>query len=253
MPRNKIIKCESDCDAEPAAEAAASYIFVQYVNENHHYAGMQQQLRQECGNDRKTLQPTYQLADGSSVFRPLTFRETIQACVDNFNREYDLSGMKRPLEERIRPFADPIASCSAIAYKAATGRIRIAPICQALVEADNKFEKDLLPIDYNLIDGVEIDTYKEGYGPLEVWNALLEEDSRLLAEYGRIIAPISVMLCKDKDKSSFNKNRWQNVLLQGIQVEDVLAPAVKCGATYQEGVKNAFSHINLLRVSQTDR
>ena len=137
--------------------------------------------------------PTYAL--GVEALRaigktPLTFKENIEARVN----AYELGD--RSL------FDTWIDSSTGIAYKKRTTKFKIIPSCVELIGIEKDFNSNFLPIEYDTITGIELDSgskifsksYK--YGLLltkaEIlehpgWRALVEDDKSLLRAYTDIV------------------------------------------------------------------
>ncbi len=157
------------------------------------------ELQIACAKDSSTLQPSYTRADGDKIFRMLTVKEILLARVDDFNREYNASDVKRSLDERITLFEHHLATCTGIAYKAGTGKIKIIPQCSQLIEIHPKHEKDHIQVDYNLVDGEELDWFADDYNVKDLLSTVVEGDASLLKEYQKIVEPLLVMKGKNRD------------------------------------------------------
>ena len=187
---------------------------------NSTYGQSLQLLQKKCTSDPATLQPLHQKGDGKKIYRPLTIRESILAKVEDFNREYDKSGIKRDLEDRLKFFDcnANLSSCTGVAYKAATSKFKIIPLCPNLIELASDFNQDFIPIDYNLIDGYHLDwQHDDNYEAL--WLAALEEDQTLLREYKHIAVPIAQIM-DEIDDFYFCLNSGKNT----PKKEDILVP-----------------------------
>jgi hypothetical protein len=158
-------------------------------------------LRKACEAESNSAHPQFPKDDGSLIYRPLTFRETIQARVDDFNIEQDDDGNDRDIEDRLRFFNKWLDSCTGIGYKAKTKKFKLASECSQLIEITSDFADAFLPTLYNQIQGVELDSGKRGvkYGELltetevnghEAWINAVGDDQEgkdLLREYTGIV------------------------------------------------------------------
>ncbi|MDP3734319.1 MAG: hypothetical protein Q8R37_03750 [Nanoarchaeota archaeon] len=155
------------------------------------YAQGVHQLRQHCKQETSITHPTFTGADGTTIYRPLTFKENILARVEDFYTLYDENRDKRSMEDRLRLFNTWLNSCTGIAYKANSSKFKIIPQCEQLITIDEDFNKHFLPIDYNSLDGIELDDgreYNELLQPTAVlnhpgWLNAVGNDTALLREY----------------------------------------------------------------------
>ena len=153
-------------------------------------------LREACVNDPNSAQLLFTKDDGSEIYRPLTFKETIRARVDDFNTSVAENGEERSLDERLKLYAHYIDSCTSIAYKAETTKFKVIPVCKKLITIDSSFNENFLPVDYDTLSGVELDSSNEKYDQSltkqEIenhsgWRTALEDDLDLLKEYRNIV------------------------------------------------------------------
>ncbi len=209
---------------------------------NSTYGQSLQLLQKECINDPTNLQPLFQKDDGSKIYRPLSFREHFLAAVENFNREYDQSGIKRKLEERVLFFSDRLFNtCTGVAYKAATSKLKIIPQSSSLIELNPYFEGSFMSIDYNLIDGHELDWQKHSTEAVLV--AALEDDKALFQEYKSIAIPIAMMNYRG---GGFSLHLRSEKLTPG---EDLLLPVLFAGGYYSFSAKD-FTDNPFIRLSK---
>ena len=123
------------------------------------YALGVQQLRDECAKDPNPNHPTYTLSDGSKVIRPLTFKENLEARVNEYNTLKNADGSNRTKEERLRLFNTCLDSCCGTAYQRGSTKFKIILQCSELISIDSAFNQSFLPIDYSQIkNGIELDS-----------------------------------------------------------------------------------------------
>jgi len=108
-------------------------------------------LREAYDKGRANLQPIFVKSDGTSIARPLTFEETIDAVVNAYE-----SGNKGLLTV----WND---SCTGIAYKAGTSKFRVVPVSRDLVLLDENFSLPFILVDYANQDGSELDMDRGKY------------------------------------------------------------------------------------------
>ena len=151
------------------------------------------QLIKECGLDAKTAQPTFTLNDGSKIYRPLTFKETIQARVNDYESSTP--------EERLKLFKSWNNTCTGIAYKAngiikKSTKFKIIPQAKELILLPQDYNQSTLPVEYDKISGIELDRTKAKYNkPLTIdevlnhegWQTLVQGDNQLLKTYAEIV------------------------------------------------------------------
>ncbi|MDP3733976.1 MAG: hypothetical protein Q8R37_01995 [Nanoarchaeota archaeon] len=163
--------------------------------QTNNYASSVYQLRRHCEQEKSTTHPTF-VIDGKTVHRPFTFKENIQARVEDFYTLYDENGKKRDLQDRLRLFNIWLDSCTGIAYKANSSKFKIIPQCEQLITIDEVFNEQFLPIDYDSVDGIRLNrnegTYNQLLTPEQVlnhpaWLAAVEENKPLLQEYINIV------------------------------------------------------------------
>jgi hypothetical protein len=101
-----------------------------------------EELRTSAGKNH----PQYVLADGSKIYRPLSFKENMVARIEH--------------PELFDMYLD---SCTGVAHKAGSSLIKIAPLSEALIGIDKKdFNNVYLPVDYASFQGEELDAKKVG-------------------------------------------------------------------------------------------
>ena len=153
-------------------------------------------LQEACINENNQNHPQLIIAHSSKVYRPLSFKENIQARVENYENTHNLDGSERTLDERLSLITEQWNdSCTAIVYKAGTTKFKIVPISEHLIALDLNFKEDFVRADYNTIAGTELDSRKGTYNALMSkdfvmkhagWLAAVEGDGALLRSYAKI-------------------------------------------------------------------
>ena len=153
-------------------------------------------LQEACIKENNPNHPQFTLPDKSMIYRPLTFKETIQARVENYET-HNPNGSERTIEERLSLITERWNdSCTAIAYKAGTTKFKIVPISEHLIALNPNFKEAFVRADYNTIVGTELDSSKRTNNALMSkdsvlthagWLAAVEGDEALLKSYANII------------------------------------------------------------------
>jgi hypothetical protein len=166
------------------------------MDETNTYALGVEALRDSYGRGECPAQSLYTKDDGGQIVRPLTFKEVLQARVDDFNRVQDNDGNERDLDDRLRLFDHWIDSATGVAYKAGSTKFKIIPACRPLVEIDAGFNEGFMNVDYGALAGIELDSGAAKYNELltreavmghEGWLAAVEGNRELLQEYSNIV------------------------------------------------------------------
>jgi len=146
-------------------------------------------LREACKAEAHSPHPQFVLDDGSRIYRALTFKEDIEARVTDYENNKDT-------EERKRLFQRWNDSCTGVAYKNATTKFKIVPMCSQLITLDKDFNGGGLAIEYDDIAGIELDRAAGKYTAHltkdevlanEGWRAAVEDDLELLKTYRDIV------------------------------------------------------------------
>lgn len=146
-------------------------------------------LQNFCTAAANTVHPQFTQDDGSLIYRPLTFKETIEGRVSDYESNKDS-------DERVRLFQRWNDSCTAVAYKKGTTKFKIVPMSPELITIPEGFNQDYMKINYDKLSGVELDrndaTYNNLLTPLQIethpaWLTALEEDILLLKAYRDIV------------------------------------------------------------------
>ena len=169
-------------------------------------------LRESYENGECSLQPTYIQLDGSRIVRALSFKENLQARIEDYNILNNSDGSAKTDDERLRLFNRWNDSCTGIAYKVGTTKFKIVYQSMELITIDKEFEVGFLQVDYDSIDGIELDSNDAKYGTLltssqakshPAWLAAVENDNVLLSEYADIVFSLLNEKYKKKDGMRF--------------------------------------------------
>ena len=156
----------------------------------------------------------------ASVERPFTFKENLQARVEAYE-----SGDYRLFETWLN-------SCTGIVYKAGTTKFKIIPQCAELIGINKDFSQRFLPVEYNTIMGVELDSSKGKYKQLltkaevlehPAWLASVEGDRTLLSAYTDIVfkAYASKHSSRDESMGFYVKKNTPADELRNVFVHDL--------------------------------
>jgi len=152
------------------------------------YAKGAHALREACKAETDSPHPQFVLDDESRIYRPLTFKEDIEARVTDYENNKDT-------EERVRLFQRN-DSCTGIVYKSNTAKFKIVPLCKELITIDEDFREASVAVEYDAIEGIELDRAAGKYNvhltksevlAHEGWRAAVEEDLELLKTYRDIV------------------------------------------------------------------
>ncbi|MFH1316991.1 MAG: hypothetical protein ABII01_05725 [Candidatus Woesearchaeota archaeon] len=132
-------------------DALTSVSPVYDVEKGSTYANGLVALRQAYADGKAGLQPLFVKSDGSSVVRPMTFEETIDAVVNAFE-----SGNRELLDN----WND---SCTGIAYKKGTSLFKVVPVSSDLILLNAQFAQAYVSVGYDTQEGVELDKNKGKY------------------------------------------------------------------------------------------
>ncbi len=175
-------------------QEAVRYVLMSKANT---YAKGVHALREACEAEGTSVHPTFTRDDGSQIYRPLTFKEDIEAKVDDYETLRNPDGSERTKEERLKLFSRWLDSCTGIANKKKSTKFKVVPVCKELVLIDKNFNQHFLPVYYESVDGVELDSKKGKYNqPLPEekdflenagWREGAENDLTLLKNYHKIV------------------------------------------------------------------
>ena len=163
----------------------------QYVlmDKTNTYALGVQALLEACGKELHSPHPIFTKDNGSTIYRPLTFKETIEARVHDYESNKDT-------EERKRLFQRWNDSCTAVAYKKGTTTFKLVHQSKDLITIPEDFNAAFLPTTYDDIDGIELRSdcgkYNQHLTKDEVvhhpaWLTAVENDAALLRIYSDIV------------------------------------------------------------------
>ena len=134
--------------------------------------------------------------DGSQIYRPLTFHETIASMVEDYNTLQNPDGTDRTKEERLRLLNHCQDSCTSVTSKARSTRFKINQLEQRLIEIPEVFNESFLEANYKSAIREELDTtegiYNQRLTHSQVlehkgWLTALEEDKKLLTDFSDIV------------------------------------------------------------------
>ncbi len=141
--------------------------------------------------------PVFVKEDGGTIYRPLTFKETIKARVENYEKTHNADGTERTMDDRLYLITVRWNdSCTAVAYKAGTTNFKIIPQSQDLITIQVDFKEAFMDVSYRSLSGANLNSTDGKYGvwltKAEVlehpaWIAAVEGDTPLLTAYSDII------------------------------------------------------------------
>ncbi|MDO8656225.1 MAG: hypothetical protein Q7K45_03225 [Nanoarchaeota archaeon] len=152
-------------------------------------------LQEACIAESSSLHPMIELAAGK-IYRPLTFKENIEARVKEYQRTNNVDGTERTKEQRLYLLSKWLDSCVGVAYKAQSTKFKIVPFSQDLITIDKDLRAVFLPVEYSGLTGIELDSshgiYNNSLTKAQVvdhpaWRAAVDEDVTLLQEYANIV------------------------------------------------------------------
>ena len=163
------------------------------------YATAVHSLQDTAANDyRKNgmiVHPVFVKDDNSLIFRPLTFKENLQAKVEDFETQKNPEGTKRSMGDRLRLFTTFLDSCTGTGYQKGTTKFKIIPLCKELITIAKNFSQPYIQKPYDQMEGIELDTSKGKYRELltqaevlkhPAWLAAVGGDKPLLKAYSNI-------------------------------------------------------------------
>ena len=154
-------------------------------------------LQEACQQEGNTAHPHSIADDGSRIYRPLTFKENIEARVKEYNTDRNNDGSPRTEQERLHLFTRWIDSCMGIAYEKKSTRFTLIPQCEQLITIPELCRDTFLSVPYRSVRGIELDSGARGvtYNDLlsrqkvidhPAWKAAVGDDA-LLREYAGIV------------------------------------------------------------------
>ena len=103
------------------------------------------ELRRAYAENRAVLQPVFIKPNGDSVARPMSFEETIDALVNDYESE-----------GRILLDSGYLSSCTGIIWYGYTPRFKVVPVSSDLILLNKSPEQRYLMVDYDSQDGIEL-------------------------------------------------------------------------------------------------
>ena len=126
------------------------------------YALGVQALRDSYKRGECPSQPTV-VIKGVEVVRPFTFKEVLEARVEDYETLRDAQGNERTEEQRLQLWRRWNDSCTAIMYQGGTSRFKIVPVSEHLVGIRSDFnEYFIADFDYDSYDVPELDSAQLG-------------------------------------------------------------------------------------------
>lgn len=175
------------------SKAVPSYILMPQTST---YALSVHALQDAVKTGKYPQHPLFTLDDGSKIARPLTFKENMEKLVNDYNALKDENGRKRTEQERLKLFTERWKdSCMGVAYKAKSTKFKVIPVSKELITIPWDFSKDFLLVNYDSMQGTELDSSKGKYNQLlsqaqhleqPAWNEAVA-DKALLKEYSDIV------------------------------------------------------------------
>ncbi|MDP3733682.1 MAG: hypothetical protein Q8R37_00470 [Nanoarchaeota archaeon] len=178
---------------------AEDFPHYQFLPEINTYPLGVHQLQQFCEQKKSTTHPTFTRVDGTTIYRPLTFKENMLARVEDYWTLYSEMGNVKVLYERLRLFHPRLDSCTGIVHKADSPEFKIILQSPRLISINEDFNGGFIPIDYDALQGDGIITLNINHGVYNqrltqhqvlrhpAWNIVVEEDKALLKEYSGIV------------------------------------------------------------------
>lgn|SRR3989338_1658512 len=140
-------------------------------------------LQSACAQEENQNHPVYVLANGTRIYRPLTFRENLTARVEDFNTLKDVRGRKRTLQDRLHIFDTYLDSCTSVAYKAKSTLFTIIPQDTELITLPKNFAQPFLQAEYPS-HATTLDSTKGKYNCDLTEGQVLDHDAWLVAVEG---------------------------------------------------------------------
>ena len=113
-----------------------------------------------------TVHPVFVRDDNSLIFRPLTFKENLQAKVEDFETLRNPDGTKRTMEDRLKLSNTFLDSCTGTGYQKGAAKFKLIPLCIELITIAENFGQPYIKKPYNQMEGIELDTSKGKYREL---------------------------------------------------------------------------------------
>jgi hypothetical protein len=220
------------------------------------YALGVQALRDSYNHGECPTHPMFTKDDGSTIVRPLTFRETLKARVEDYENTHSSDGTERSKDDRLRLFQHWIDSSTGMAYKARTTQFKVIPLCRPLVEIDAGVNDNFMNVDYGALAGTELDSGAAKYNELltreevmghEGWLAAVEGNRELLDEYSKIVF--------EQLERKYSRNTGMRFGVLSNTAEDQLRALYVSNFDYSSdagGSNNLYNYGSFLRVAHAD-
>jgi len=203
-------------------------IGVYSIIEDNPYAKTVHKLQKALSDNPNNTHPKFTKNDNSKIYRQLTFKENIEARVNDYETLNGPDG-NRSDEERTKLFKVYFDSCTGFAYKAGTTKFKINPICQDLIIIDKGFNEEFKTIKYDSFKGTEFDSANDKYkynGLLtksqflehEAYRFLYDNDKKLMENYWNIV---STLTKKDKLMSLWVRQNTAEDELRALYVDGI--------------------------------
>ena len=166
----------------------------QFIEDNT-YAKTVHKLQKVLSDNLNDIHPVFAKIINSKIYRSLTFKENIEARVNDYETLTGSEG-NRSYEERTKLFNTYLHSCTGFAYNAGTTKFKINPLCEDLIIIDEGFNDEFKTINYDSFNGLEFDSSKDIYNSRlkkqqfldhEAYRFLYNDDKTLMENYWNIV------------------------------------------------------------------
>jgi len=160
------------------------------------YANAVHELQDSLRSNPSQVHPIFISSSGTKLFRPLTYKENIEARINDFETKKNPDDTLRTDDELQELFKVYLDSCTGFAYKKDTTKFKINSICSELITIDEAFTKTFKSVDYNSFQGVELDSKDDVYNSLltktqflnhKGYGVLYDDDVSLMNAYWDIV------------------------------------------------------------------
>jgi hypothetical protein len=182
---------DSNTQKESPIDGVYSFI------EDKPYAKTVHKLQNSLKANPNAIHPTFTKSDGSKIYRQLTFKENIEARINDYETKLAPDGITlRSDDERTKLFKKYLDSCTGFAYKSGSKMFKINPVCEDLIIIDKSFNEEFKPIAYSSFQGKEFNSANGIYGSLltktqfldhEAYRYLYDNDKNLMNAYWDIV------------------------------------------------------------------
>ena len=181
-----------DFNSSMGALTTGVYSFV----EDNPYAKTVHKLQNALKNSSNAVHPLFTMSNNSKIYRPLSFKENIEARINDYETKTNPDGVARSDEERTKLFKQYLDSCTGFAYKSKSTKFKINSICEELIIIDKDFNDSFKAVNYSSFKGKEFDSSKGVYNSLlskseftdhEVYRFLYNNDTNLMSAYWTIV------------------------------------------------------------------